>query len=136
MKAQNERLCFLGRNSSLILPGSAFNGRTRNFRHPSKYKQLAVKMELDNQRISPPGEANLEYRVNVRSKKEVIEQLNKYKSILERTFDEQKDVEVETKRVLLQELLAVSYSKVNVEIVTTFMCALTYYFLSSLIKAL
>lgn len=44
--------------------------------------------------------------MNVRSKKEVIEQLNKYKTLLETVFDGQEDVEEETKRVLLQELLA------------------------------
>lgn len=65
-------------------------------------------------RCLPAGEANLEHRVNVRSKKEVIEQLNKYKTILETVFDGQKDVEEETKRVLLQELLAVRFSKVDV----------------------
>lgn len=57
---------------------------------------------------------NLEDRVQVRSKTQVIEQLNKYKNILETLFEGQNDVEGETKRVLLQELLAVSYSKVNV----------------------
>lgn len=57
---------------------------------------------------------NLEDRVQVRSKIQVIEQLNKYKNILETLFEGQNDVEGETKRALLQELLAVSYSKVNV----------------------
>lgn len=57
---------------------------------------------------------NLEDRVQVRSKTQVIEQLNKYKNILETLFEGQNDVEGETKRVLLQELLAVSYSEVNV----------------------
>lgn len=57
---------------------------------------------------------NLEDRVQVRSKTQVIEQLNKYKNILETLFEGQNDVEGETKRALLQELLAVSYSKVNV----------------------
>lgn len=56
---------------------------------------------------------NLEDRVQVRSKTQVIEQLNKYKNILETLFEGQNDVEGETKRVLLQDLLAVS-SKVNV----------------------
>lgn len=79
-------------------------------------------MEPEKRRCLPDHETNLEYRVNVRSKKEVIEQLNKYKKILETVFDGQKDVEEETKRVLMQELLAVSYSKVNLYRSTLFMC--------------
>nr|XP_046228780.1 kinetochore-associated protein NSL1 homolog [Scatophagus argus] len=51
-------------------------------------------------------ETNQEYRVQVASKKQVIEQTNKYKDILKAVFDEQPDVEEETKRTLLQELLA------------------------------
>lgn len=71
-------------------------------------------MEPEEQRRSLVDEPNLDYRVNVRSKREVIEQLNKYKSILATLFDGQEGVEEETKRVLLQELLAVSYSTLNI----------------------
>lgn len=55
----------------------------------------------------PSDETNQEYRVQVRSKKQVIDQMNKYKDILKTALDGQPDVEEETKRVLLQELLAV-----------------------------
>lgn len=55
----------------------------------------------------PRDETNQEYRVQVTSKKQVIQQMDKYKDILKTALDGQKDVSEETKRVLLQELLAV-----------------------------
>lgn len=58
----------------------------------------------------PADDTDLEYRVKVTSKKDVTEQLNKYKKVLETVFDGQPDVEEQIKRVLLQELLAVSHS--------------------------
>ena len=50
-----------------------------------------------------------DHRVQVRSKKEVIEQVNRYKKLLRTVLDGQEEVEAETKRVLLQELLAVGH---------------------------
>lgn len=70
-------------------------------------------MESEQRGRLSANPTNLEDRVQVRSKTQVIEQLNKYKNILETLFEGQNDVEGETKRALLQELLAVSYSKVN-----------------------
>lgn len=75
---------------------------------------MAGKMEPEQRGRLTANPTNLEDRVQVRSKIQVIEQLNKYKNILETLFEGQNDVEGETKRALLQELLAVSYSKVNV----------------------
>lgn len=54
------------------------------------------------------NDTNVELRVNVSSKREVIQQLHRYKNILKTVLDGQKDVEEETKRALLQELLSVS----------------------------
>uniref|UniRef100_A0A3Q4H5G0 NSL1 component of MIS12 kinetochore complex n=1 Tax=Neolamprologus brichardi TaxID=32507 RepID=A0A3Q4H5G0_NEOBR len=52
-------------------------------------------------------ETNPEYRVQVTSKKVVSEQVNKYKELLKTALDGQpEDFPEETKRVLLQELLA------------------------------
>lgn len=112
MRAQIERLRLPGRNSALILPGGAFDGRTRKFRRPPKHKQLAVKMEPEKLRSLCPEPdqkgANVELRVKIRSKRELIQQLDSCKNILETVLDGQKDVQEETKRVLLRELLAVS----------------------------
>lgn len=74
------------------------------------YKQLAVKMDAEQGGSLPADDTDQDYRVKVTSKKDVTEQLNKYKKILETVFDGQTDVEEEIKRVLLQELLAVSHS--------------------------
>ncbi|XP_044025145.1 kinetochore-associated protein NSL1 homolog isoform X2 [Siniperca chuatsi] len=72
-----------------------------------KYKQkLAVKMEPVESEPLSSDETNQEYRVQVTSKKQVIVQINKYKDILKTALDGQPDVAEETRRVLLQELLA------------------------------
>lgn len=74
-------------------------------------KKLAVKMEAVESEILPSEETNPEYRVQVTSKKVVSEQVNKYKELLKTALDGQpEDFPEETKRVLLQELLAVSPS--------------------------
>lgn len=83
--------------------------------------KLAVKMEPVASETLPSDERNQEYRVQVTSKKRVTEQINKYKDILKKALDGQPDVAEETKRVLLQELLAVSlhdYLHLNVTIRT------------------
>ena len=67
-------------------------------------------MEPAESKSSPRDETNQEYRVQITSKKQVIEQINKYKEILKRTLDGQPEIAEETKRVLLQELLAVGLS--------------------------
>ncbi|KAM9840313.1 kinetochore-associated protein NSL1 homolog [Aulostomus maculatus] len=51
-------------------------------------------------------ETNQEYRVQVTSKKEVIEQISKYKGVLVKVLDGQPEIAEDTKRVLIQELLA------------------------------
>lgn len=48
-----------------------------------------------------------EHRVRVVSKKQVTERVNKYKNILKSALRGQPEVDEETKRVLIQELLAV-----------------------------
>ncbi|XP_011610120.2 kinetochore-associated protein NSL1 homolog isoform X1 [Takifugu rubripes] len=63
-------------------------------------------MDAEQGGCLPTDDTDLEYRVKVTSKKDVTEQLNKYKKILETVFDGQPDVEEQIKRVLLQELLA------------------------------
>lgn len=55
----------------------------------------------------PGDETNQEYRVRVTSKKQVTERVDRYKNILKKVLDEQPEVDEETKRVLIQELLAV-----------------------------
>lgn len=55
----------------------------------------------------PGDETNQEYRVRVTSKKQVTERVNKYKNVLKTVLDGQPEVDEETKRVLIQELLAV-----------------------------
>ncbi|KAK2855885.1 hypothetical protein Q5P01_004620 [Channa striata] len=52
------------------------------------------------------GDENVEYRVPVSSKKQLTEQINKFKDVLRTALDGQTDVHEDTKRVLLQELLA------------------------------
>lgn len=64
-------------------------------------------MEPAESEALPRDETNQEYRVKVTSKKQVIDQINKYKDILRTALDGQTDAAEETKRVLLQELLAV-----------------------------
>ncbi|KAM3603264.1 uncharacterized protein V6R79_019543 [Siganus canaliculatus] len=51
-------------------------------------------------------DTNQEFRILVTSKKQVTKQVNKYKEILQTALDGQTDIDGETKRVLLQELLA------------------------------
>ncbi|KAF0023922.1 hypothetical protein F2P81_024552 [Scophthalmus maximus] len=55
---------------------------------------------------SPDGETNREYRVRVASKKQVVEQMNKYGNILKTALDGQTHLAEEARRLLLQELLA------------------------------
>lgn len=63
-------------------------------------------------------EAKQEFRVHVTSKKQVRDQLDRYRDILKTALDGQPDVEEDTKRVLLQELLAVRRT-VNKSIIAT-----------------
>lgn len=58
--------------------------------------------------LQPGEDTSREDRVLVTAKKQVTEQINKYKDILRTALDGQRDVSLETKRVLLQELLAAS----------------------------
>ncbi|KAM6991940.1 kinetochore-associated protein NSL1 homolog [Tautogolabrus adspersus] len=61
---------------------------------------------VETSEASPSDETNEEYRVKVTSKKKVMEHINKQKEILQTALDGQTDILEETKRVLLQELLA------------------------------
>ncbi|XP_070705868.1 kinetochore-associated protein NSL1 homolog [Pempheris klunzingeri] len=63
-------------------------------------------MEPVPSEAEPSDETKQEYRVQVTSKKQVTEQINKYKDILKAALDGQPDLAEETKRVLLQELQA------------------------------
>ncbi|XP_018538469.1 kinetochore-associated protein NSL1 homolog [Lates calcarifer] len=63
-------------------------------------------METVERENSPSDETNQEYRVQVTSKQQVVEQINKYKDILKTALNGQPEIAEETKRVLLQELLA------------------------------
>ncbi|KAM3861019.1 kinetochore-associated protein NSL1 homolog [Diretmus argenteus] len=51
-------------------------------------------------------ETSQEYRVQVTTKKVVVEQMNKYKDLLRKVLEGQDDVTEETKQLLLSELLA------------------------------
>lgn len=65
-------------------------------------------MEKSEQmQTSADSEAKQDHRVQVTSKKEVTKLLNRYKEVLKRTLDGQTEIEPETKRLLVQELLAV-----------------------------
>lgn len=57
--------------------------------------------------------ADQEHRVQVAAKKRVVEQINKYKEILMTALDGQPDMAAETKRVLLEELLAVGWARLS-----------------------
>ncbi|XP_034384210.1 kinetochore-associated protein NSL1 homolog [Cyclopterus lumpus] len=63
-------------------------------------------MEPVESGLAPSDDTNQDFRVPVTSKKQVTGQVNKYKDILKTALDGQTDVSGETKRVLLQELLA------------------------------
>ncbi|KAG8011478.1 Kinetochore-associated protein NSL1-like protein [Nibea albiflora] len=63
-------------------------------------------MEAAGSESSPGEETKPEHRVQVTSKKRVTEQVNKYKDILKTALDGQAEIAEDTKRVLLQELLA------------------------------
>ncbi|XP_040920476.1 kinetochore-associated protein NSL1 homolog [Toxotes jaculatrix] len=63
-------------------------------------------METAERETSPADGANQEYRVQATSKKRVTEQINKYKDVLKTALDGQSEISEETKRVLVQELLA------------------------------
>lgn len=78
-------------------------------------------MESEEGKMLPSDGLNQEYRVHVTSKKQVTEQINKYKNILNVVFDRQPDIEEETKRSLQQELLSVGHSQL------TFYCYMLYY---------
>lgn len=65
-------------------------------------------MEFAASETSPSDETRQEYRVRVTSKKQVVEQMNKYKEVLKKALNGQPGLPEETQRVLLQELLAVS----------------------------
>ncbi|XP_020510658.1 kinetochore-associated protein NSL1 homolog [Labrus bergylta] len=61
---------------------------------------------VEAREAAPSGETNEEYRVQVTSKKQVTEQINKHKETLRELLDRQPDVDEETKRLLVQELQA------------------------------
>lgn len=64
-------------------------------------------MESVQSEASDRDETNEEFRVQLTSKKQVMQQIKEYKEVLKRALDGQADMAEETKRVLLQELLAV-----------------------------
>lgn len=64
-------------------------------------------MEAAQSGQSSTEETNIEYRVQVSSKKRVMEQINRYKEVLKKVLDGQTEVSEETKQELLGELLAV-----------------------------
>ncbi|KAM4521431.1 kinetochore-associated protein NSL1 homolog [Odontesthes bonariensis] len=73
-------------------------------------------MEPSQSEASPSGETNQEYRVQVTSKREVTELINRCKEILKSALDGQPEVAEETKQVLLQELLANFEAAVQVNV--------------------
>lgn len=64
-------------------------------------------MEAESTETSRNDETSQEYRVQVSTKKAVVEQMNKYKEVLKMVMEGQEAVPEETKRLLLQELLTV-----------------------------
>ncbi|XP_008300033.1 kinetochore-associated protein NSL1 homolog [Stegastes partitus] len=73
-------------------------------------------MEPAESKTSPSEETNEEYRVEVTSKRKLNEQINKYKEVLKTALDGQTEVTEETKRLLLQELLANFEAAVQVNV--------------------
>ncbi|XP_054474729.1 kinetochore-associated protein NSL1 homolog [Anoplopoma fimbria] len=63
-------------------------------------------MEPLETELLPSDGTNEEFRVQVTSRRQVTEQISKYKDVLKTVLDGQPEVPEETKRVLLQELLA------------------------------
>ncbi|XP_061602801.1 kinetochore-associated protein NSL1 homolog [Cololabis saira] len=62
------------------------------------------------------SETDEDFRVRVRSKRTLTEQINRYKEVLRRSLDGQTDVDAETKRVLVEELLANFEAAVQVNV--------------------
>ncbi|XP_029902498.1 kinetochore-associated protein NSL1 homolog isoform X2 [Myripristis murdjan] len=62
-------------------------------------------MEAESTETLRNDETSQEYRVQVSTKKAVVEQMNKYKEVLKMVMEGQAAVPEETKRLLLQELL-------------------------------
>lgn len=77
--------------------------RSRRHFRDSEHKRLAVKMD-DGQR----DEAAQDFRVRVSSKREVSERLDRCKDLLRTAMDGQPEVDEDSKRAVVQELLAVS----------------------------
>ncbi|KAM6915090.1 kinetochore-associated protein NSL1 homolog [Xenentodon cancila] len=73
---------------------------------------------MDSRRSENSGslETNQDLRVRVPSKKTVTEQMNTYKEVLASALDGQADVGADTKRVLVQELLANFEAAVQVNV--------------------
>ena len=65
-------------------------------------------MESGLRETTAGPETKLDLRVPVSSKKDVTERIDRLKQLLKKLLDGQTDVEPETKRVLIQELLAVT----------------------------
>ncbi|XP_068199350.1 kinetochore-associated protein NSL1 homolog isoform X3 [Antennarius striatus] len=69
---------------------------------------LAEKMEPESRIRGDEG--SVEYRVQVPSKRRVIDQIDRYQQVIKRVLDGQEDVGPDTRRMLLQELLAVRHA--------------------------
>lgn len=108
--ALRDTLANRGRRADLPRPTPPLSGKVladgpRSRRHfrDSEHKRLAVKMD-DGQR----DEATQDFRVRVSSKREVSERLDRCKDLLRTAMDGQPEVDEDSKRVVVQELLAVS----------------------------
>lgn len=71
-----------------------------------------IKMDTSGRKESV-GETDEEFRVKVKSKKLLTEQMEKYKEVLKTALHGVTDVEEETRRALLQELLSVGFRKLT-----------------------
>lgn len=85
--------------------GEGFRGRTIKLTSLPGFRDecLAVKMD-DGER----GETTQDFRVRVSSKRDVSERLDRCKEILRTAMDGQPEMDEESKRFIVQELLAVS----------------------------
>ncbi|XP_076011139.1 kinetochore-associated protein NSL1 homolog [Genypterus blacodes] len=63
-------------------------------------------MESSASEASPNDKSDQEYRIQATSKKQVVEQINRYKEVLKEAVNGQPELPEETRRVLVQELLA------------------------------
>lgn len=70
-------------------------------------------MEAEQRETSPNDDTNQDYRVQVTSKRKLMELINRFKEVLNSALDGQPDISEKQKKNLLQDLLDVSPSGIR-----------------------